>query len=231
MASESSTLMPLRSSVAQVAGRQRAHAAAKGKTYLQTKVGAVIQSRSGRYAQTGHDLGCNSLFQPFGKTPSFQTAGSCPSYNQSCLRLLITLFGFFTLLATLNDEQRASRDASRRIGAHPGWGWVGQDPCSNYAHCLVVSERTGHAVQHPGCDIYQQGGQNAGAPDGHAAINAHGMWIGTFHGLCNRFLRAHHKLANLPASFQILDTQDQLSPIKRLCKQTRSMTNAIQPSN
>jgi len=50
-------------------------------------------------------------------------------------------------------------------------------------------------------------------------INVRGMWIGTFHGLCNRFLRAHYQLANLPQSFQILDTQDQLSAIKRLCKQ------------
>ena len=50
-------------------------------------------------------------------------------------------------------------------------------------------------------------------------VNVRGMWIGTFHGLCNRFLRAHFKLANLPQSFQILDTQDQLSAIKRLCKQ------------
>src|SRR6478672_5056024 len=50
-------------------------------------------------------------------------------------------------------------------------------------------------------------------------INVRGMWIGTFHGLCNRFLRAHWKLANLPQSFQILDTQDQLSAIKRLMKQ------------
>ena len=50
-------------------------------------------------------------------------------------------------------------------------------------------------------------------------INVRGMWIGTFHGLCNRFLRAHHKLANLPQTFQILDTQDQLSAVKRLCKQ------------
>ncbi|MDP3606875.1 MAG: UvrD-helicase domain-containing protein, partial [Polaromonas sp.] len=50
-------------------------------------------------------------------------------------------------------------------------------------------------------------------------VNVRGMWIGTFHGLCNRFLRAHHKLANLPQSFQILDTQDQLSAIKRLMKQ------------
>ena len=50
-------------------------------------------------------------------------------------------------------------------------------------------------------------------------VNVHGMWIGTFHGLCNRFLRAHFKIANLPQSFQILDTQDQLSAIKRLYKQ------------
>ena len=50
-------------------------------------------------------------------------------------------------------------------------------------------------------------------------LNVRGMWIGTFHGLCNRFLRAHYKLANLPQAFQILDTQDQLSAIKRLMKQ------------
>ncbi len=50
-------------------------------------------------------------------------------------------------------------------------------------------------------------------------VNVRGMWIGTFHGLCNRFLRAHYRMANLPQSFQILDTQDQLSAIKRLMKQ------------
>jgi DNA helicase-2/ATP-dependent DNA helicase PcrA len=50
-------------------------------------------------------------------------------------------------------------------------------------------------------------------------VNVRGMWIGTFHGLCNRLLRAHHRTVGLPATFQILDTQDQLSAIKRLCKQ------------
>ena len=45
-----------------------------------------------------------------------------------------------------------------------------------------------------------------------------GMWIGTFHGLCNRFLRAHWKLAALPQGFQILDTSDQLSAVKRVVK-------------
>ena len=50
-------------------------------------------------------------------------------------------------------------------------------------------------------------------------VNVRGMWIGTFHGLCNRLLRAHWKLAQLPQTFQILDIQDQLSAIKRLYKQ------------
>jgi DNA helicase-2/ATP-dependent DNA helicase PcrA len=50
-------------------------------------------------------------------------------------------------------------------------------------------------------------------------VNVNAMWIGTFHGLCNRFLRAHFQLAGLPQTFQILDTQDQLSAVKRLCKQ------------
>ncbi|MBZ4201283.1 MAG: UvrD-helicase domain-containing protein [Methylotenera sp.] len=49
-------------------------------------------------------------------------------------------------------------------------------------------------------------------------INTRGMWVGTFHGLCNRLLRAHHREADLPASFQILDIADQLSVIKRLMK-------------
>ncbi|MYM30966.1 UvrD-helicase domain-containing protein [Duganella sp. CY15W] len=49
-------------------------------------------------------------------------------------------------------------------------------------------------------------------------INTRGMWIGTFHGLCNRLLRTHHRDAALPQTFQILDTQDQLSAIKRLLK-------------
>ncbi len=49
-------------------------------------------------------------------------------------------------------------------------------------------------------------------------IDTRGMWIGTFHGLCNRMLRAHFRDAALPSTFQILDTADQLSAIKRLMK-------------
>ncbi len=49
-------------------------------------------------------------------------------------------------------------------------------------------------------------------------IDLRGLWIGTFHGLCNRMLRAHYRDAGLPQSFQILDTADQLAAIKRLLK-------------
>ncbi|WAW11105.1 UvrD-helicase domain-containing protein [Oxalobacter vibrioformis] len=49
-------------------------------------------------------------------------------------------------------------------------------------------------------------------------VNTRGMWIGTFHGLCNRLLRAHYRDAALPQSFQILDMQDQLSSVRRLLK-------------
>jgi len=47
-------------------------------------------------------------------------------------------------------------------------------------------------------------------------VNIRGMWVGTFHGLCNRLLRAHYRDAELPQLFQIMDTQDQLALIKRL---------------
>jgi len=49
-------------------------------------------------------------------------------------------------------------------------------------------------------------------------INVRGMWIGTFHGLCNRLLRAHYRDAGLPQLFQILDSADQQSAVKRLLK-------------
>ena len=49
-------------------------------------------------------------------------------------------------------------------------------------------------------------------------FNVKGMWIGTFHGLCNRLLRAHYREAGLPALFQILDVGDQQAAVKRLMK-------------
>ena len=49
-------------------------------------------------------------------------------------------------------------------------------------------------------------------------VHTRGMWIGTFHGLCNRMLRTHYRDAGLPQLFQIMDTQDQLALLKRVYK-------------
>ena len=45
-----------------------------------------------------------------------------------------------------------------------------------------------------------------------------GMWVGTFHGLAHRLLRAHWQDAGLPQSFQILDSDDQHRLIRRILR-------------
>ncbi len=50
-------------------------------------------------------------------------------------------------------------------------------------------------------------------------IPTHGMWVGTFHGLAHRLLKAHWKEAGLPQNFQILDSDDQLRLVKRVCRE------------
>lgn len=52
-------------------------------------------------------------------------------------------------------------------------------------------------------------------------IAPRGMWVGTFHGLSHRILRAHWKEAGLPENFQILDSDDQLRILKRIMKAMR----------
>ncbi len=49
-------------------------------------------------------------------------------------------------------------------------------------------------------------------------IPARGMWIGTFHGLAHRLLRAHWREAGLEENFQILDSEDQKRLLKRVIK-------------
>ncbi len=45
-----------------------------------------------------------------------------------------------------------------------------------------------------------------------------GMWVGTFHGLAHRLLRAHWRDVGLPQTFQILDSEDQYRLIRRVLK-------------
>ncbi len=49
-------------------------------------------------------------------------------------------------------------------------------------------------------------------------VSTRGMWVGTFHGLAHRLLKAHWRDAGLPQAFQILDADDQLRVIKRVMR-------------
>ncbi|MGD8483908.1 MAG: DNA helicase II [Thioalkalispiraceae bacterium] len=50
-------------------------------------------------------------------------------------------------------------------------------------------------------------------------IPAAGLWIGTFHGIAHRLLRAHWKEADLPQTFQIMDSEDQYRALRRLIRE------------
>jgi DNA helicase-2/ATP-dependent DNA helicase PcrA len=50
-------------------------------------------------------------------------------------------------------------------------------------------------------------------------IPASGMWVGTFHGIAHRLLRAHWKEAELAQNFQVMDSEDQLRALRRVIRE------------
>ncbi len=50
-------------------------------------------------------------------------------------------------------------------------------------------------------------------------VSTHGMWVGTFHGIAHRLLKAHWHDAGLPQNFQIIDSEDQLRMVKRIVRE------------
>lgn len=57
-----------------------------------------------------------------------------------------------------------------------------------------------------------------GRIEGLMGQSLHSMWMGTFHGIAHRLLRAHHTEAGLPDTFQIIDSDDQYRLIRRILK-------------
>lgn len=123
------------------------------------------------------------------------------------------------LLDGLNDKQRAAVAAPRsnllvlagagsgktRVLVHRIAWLLSVENCSPYSIMAVTftnkaAAEMRHRIEHL-----------IGTSQG-------GMWIGTFHGLAHRLLRAHHLDAGLPQDFQILDSEDQLRLLKRLIK-------------
>ena len=50
-------------------------------------------------------------------------------------------------------------------------------------------------------------------------IPSSGMWVGTFHGIAHRLLRAHWKEAGLGQSFTVMDSEDQLRALRRVIRE------------
>ncbi|HGU6861215.1 TPA: DNA helicase II [Klebsiella quasipneumoniae] len=123
------------------------------------------------------------------------------------------------LLDSLNDKQREAVAASRtnmlvlagagsgktRVLVHRIAWLLSVENCSPYSIMAVTFTNKAAA------EMRHRIGQLMGTTQG-------GMWVGTFHGLAHRLLRAHHLDANLPQDFQILDSEDQLRLLKRLIK-------------
>ena len=61
-------------------------------------------------------------------------------------------------------------------------------------------------------------GEMRGRIESLLGVPAGGMWVGTFHGLAHRLLRAHWREADLPQTFQIIDADDQLRMVKRVMR-------------
>ena len=123
------------------------------------------------------------------------------------------------LLDGLNDKQREAVAAPRsnllvlagagsgktRVLVHRIAWLLSVENCSPYSIMAVTFTNKAAAEMRHRID------QLLGTSQG-------GMWIGTFHGLAHRLLRAHHLDAGLPQDFQILDSDDQLRLLKRLIK-------------
>ena len=60
-------------------------------------------------------------------------------------------------------------------------------------------------------------------------ISIESMWVGTFHGICYRILRANYEKVSLPRNFQIIDTDDQVRIIKRIMKDNEIDNSQILP--
>ena len=132
------------------------------------------------------------------------------------------------LLDSLNDKQREAVAASRtnmlvlagagsgktRVLVHRIAWLLSVENCSPYSIMAVTFTNKAAA------EMRHRIGQLMGTTQG-------GMWVGTFHGLAHRLLRAHHLDAGLPQDFQILDSEDQLRLLKRLIKAMKGCARTI----
>ena len=123
------------------------------------------------------------------------------------------------ILDGLNQEQRAA------VTATPGPALVLAGAGSGKTRVLV--HRIAWLCQVEGLSPYgllavtftnKAAAEMRGRVESLLDANLTGMWVGTFHGIAHRMLRAHWQAANLPQTFQILDSEDQHRLVKRIMK-------------
>ena len=122
----------------------------------------------------------------------------------------------------LDPLNRAQRDA---VAAAPGHQLVlagaGSGKTRVLVHRVAWLLATGEAAP---WNVYVVTFTNRAAGEMRARIESilgrplGGMWVGTFHGLAHRLLRAHCEEAGLPSGFQILDSEDQTRCIRRVLR-------------
>jgi ATP-dependent DNA helicase UvrD/PcrA len=123
------------------------------------------------------------------------------------------------ILDSLNADQREA------VGAEPGnlliLAGAGSGKTRVLVHRIAWYIETGQASSY---SIMAVTFTNKAAAEMRARIErlldqpTKGMWVGTFHSLAHRLLRAHWQEANLPESFQILDSEDQYRTVRRVIR-------------
>lgn len=123
------------------------------------------------------------------------------------------------LLDSLNDKQREAVSAPSGhylILAGAGSGKT-RVLVHRIAWLLQVEQVSPHAILAV-TFTNKASGEMRGRIDQMLGFPTRGLWVGTFHGLAHRLLRAHWQAAGLPENFQILDSDDQYRLIKRILK-------------
>ncbi len=132
---------------------------------------------------------------------------------------MIRLMDVSHLLDNLNDAQREAVAAPPGpllvlAGAGSGKTRVLTHRVAWLVQILKVSPHSILAVTFTNKAAHEMRGRIEGMLN----VPVGGMWIGTFHGLSHRLLRAHWREAGLPQNFQILDSDDQYRLIRRILK-------------
>ncbi len=120
------------------------------------------------------------------------------------------------LTETLNPEQRAAVELPPEHALILAGAGSGKNARIDHADCLAVVHRPDQPAGLLAVTFTNKAAREMlSRITSMLPLNPRGLWVGTFHGLCNRMLRLHHRDAGLPPSFAILDSADQLAAIKR----------------